>query len=159
MTARTLVDEVVGHLTYTDYWERSETVRLFERNYDATLCFEGEGDHLDEIQRRSYVVFREEEAALLGRVERGMFEYYERIAPEVRHRLGDAADELAPTVASVQDLGGLVTLRSVLFPVDSRSTGRSVCFLFDCTWDPELGVGVRVVDGEVEEIGTQDVAL
>ncbi|WP_425557580.1 DUF6985 domain-containing protein [Herbaspirillum huttiense] len=31
--------------------------------------------------------------------------------------------------------------------------------LFQCTWEPELGLAVKFVNEEVEEVGTQDIVL
>ncbi|WP_407665834.1 DUF6985 domain-containing protein [Mycolicibacterium aubagnense] len=31
--------------------------------------------------------------------------------------------------------------------------------LFDCTWEPELGVAVKFVDETVAEVGPQDIVL
>ena len=36
---------------------------------------------------------------------------------------------------------------------------RVIGLLFRCTWEPELGLAVKIVNEEIEEVGTQDIVL
>lgn len=158
--ARRLRDQVVGELRFVDYWERSETIKLFGREFYVTMMFDGEPDEeLDESQREAFIAFKADQDGCLARAERALLDYYARISPEVRERLGDSADQLAPAVSTGPELIRLLTPTHLSFPLDFPDDGRVAGLILDCTWDPGRGVGLKWVNEEVREVGTQDVIL
>lgn len=152
-------DKDLGVLTYTDFWERSETIEMFGKPYSVTLVFVGEPDEgIAESQRRAFASFDQDRSEILRRAELSLLDYYQRIDPEMRVGLETGAHGVAPLVSSVNELGGVLTPTEITFP-DRPGQGRVVGLLFDCTWDPELGVGVKLVDERVAQVGTQDIVL
>lgn len=159
MTAPVMHDEVVGDLVYEDNWERRDALQLFDGSYEVALTFEGEADEpLDSSQRDAFARFQQERGPCLKRVEAALLEHYASILPDVRRRLGEGCDASAPSVAEMRELARVLTPTHVIFPI-VQQCGRTVGLLFDCTWDPELGVGVRLVDEAVQDVGTQDIVL
>jgi len=160
MSVESIRDEVVGELTFRDGWERQDSIRLFDKVHDITVVFEGEpGERIDDSQRKAYSAFDSDRDVCFRRAEQALLEYYQGISAEVRMRLGETADQLAPLVAVVADLSSIMTPTHVSFPLDFPDDGRVMGLILDCTWDPGRGVGVRLVDERVREVGTQDVIL
>jgi hypothetical protein len=156
---KTIRDDVVGELNYTDFWERTEEIDLFGRRYSVTIIFAGEADAgLGESQRQAFAAFQRDRVGCLRRAEVALLEHYRRIHPDVSSQLGESADALAPAVSTAQDLARVLTPTEISFP-PADGGRRVVGLLLDCTWDPELGVGVKLVDEEVKQVGTQDLVL
>lgn len=44
-------------------------------------------------------------------------------------------------------------------PYEFLRDGRDIGISFDCSWDQENGLGIRLIDEKVEEVGYQDVAI
>ncbi|EAA0025481.1 DUF2004 domain-containing protein, partial [Listeria monocytogenes] len=52
-----------------------------------------------------------------------------------------------------------ITLVGIKVPYGELYGGRSIGISFDCTWDSENGIGIRLSDEKVIEVGYQDVAI
>ena len=85
-------------------------------------------------------------------------EYTEIISQQIKKYVNDNVQELAEFWASARtiednnDLAQIVTPKTLLFKQDGTTV-----MLFDCVWDVESGIGVKVIP-EVS-IGSQDIFL
>ncbi|PGW06765.1 DUF2004 domain-containing protein, partial [Bacillus cereus] len=52
-----------------------------------------------------------------------------------------------------------IRLVGIYVPSARRFEGRYIGLTFDCTWDMENGVGIRLISEEVARVGYQDVAI
>jgi len=68
-------------------------------------------------------------------------------------------NERYPEIRSIEQLISHITLVGIKVPYAEMYGGRSIGLSFDCTWDDENGIGVRLNDERVIKIGFQDVAL
>lgn len=66
-------------------------------------------------------------------------------------------DEVAPLINDKNELGALVSLLAIVIPKDDKFS--EIDMLFECTWDIDGGIGVRIINGVVQEVGTQHVAI
>jgi hypothetical protein len=86
------------------------------------------------------------------------------IRDSYRNVTGELAEQL-DGVVELPDLAAPRDLPTVMWPTDlvvPRSFGadqRVIGIAFDCRWDPGHGVGVRIVDEAVDEVGPQDIIL
>ena len=66
--------------------------------------------------------------------------------------------EHGPKAAKPDDLRFLLQLSSVyIHPADAQGRG-DIGLTFHCEWDDEHGIGVRIRDGKVVDVGYSDCA-
>ena len=71
----------------------------------------------------------------------------------------DEPCEEYPEIEDVSQLLGHIDFTGIKVPFADIYGGRSIGLCFDCTWDEENGVGVRLNNEEVIKIGYQDIAI
>ena len=64
-----------------------------------------------------------------------------------------------PEIFTVNEIQDHVTLVGIKIPYEDMYGGRSIGLCFDCTWDEENGLGVRLGDERVVKVGYQDIAI
>jgi len=128
------------------------------------VVYEGKG--MTAAQSEALHDLLKNEEAIFERTKRVIFRYYsETIYPLLESALGvawegeEGAEELLPTVREVRDVIPLVQLGSILVHEAREDGSVPVGLRFDCDWDPEHGLGVRVVGRKVEAVGSDYVAL
>lgn len=86
-----------------------------------------------------------------------ILDYYQ----QKRHELGYdiALNESYPLVETTDQLLEMITLDGIVVPYGDIREGRDIGILFNCTWDVENGLGLRLLDVKVTEVGYQDVAI
>lgn len=78
-----------------------------------------------------------------------------------RHELGYDVEvnESYPLITSTDQLLNYISLSGITIPFPDINEGRDIGITFDCTWDNENGLGLRVVNEQVLKVGYQDVAI
>lgn len=78
-----------------------------------------------------------------------------------RHELGyDVVfNEDYPLIETIDQLIEHITLVGISVPYDFLRDGRDIGVSFDCSWDEESGLGIRLINEKVDEVGYQDVAI
>ena len=154
-------DPLFGDIRYELSWLGTCAWSIFGKTVNTSLvisCYEGE--EIEPSQRQAYAEFEASKKSLSRLVEQAIFNYYMDILPEYRERFGEFADEWAPKIATVQEVGALVSPTEVFVQrSDSEPPERVLGLLFDCTWDTSLGLAVKLVNGKVAEVGVQDIVL
>lgn len=62
-----------------------------------------------------------------------------------------------PIISGKQDLVRLVKPTTLFVPEPLLLDDRVIGLLYDCTWEPELALAVKIVNETVEEVGPQDI--
>lgn len=112
-------------------------------------------------QREAYAAFEQRKAEMCNSAENAIFAYYRENLADLRVRFGaQFADQWSPEIASTEDLSRLLTPSEVIIQESSSTLPeRIVGLLFDCTWEPNLGLAVKFVDERLSAVGTQDIVL
>lgn len=148
-----MFDKVLGELNYNESWDRKESLRIFEQDYNVELrVYAEEDEEATDIQREAYLLFKNNFD--IRKVEDGIFDYYQKeVCEEYRKILKEQADELAPIINDKKELTKLITPTDlIIFYCDDC---REVGILFECSWDNDAGLGVLIINEEVETIGVQ----
>lgn len=147
-------DAVFGKLSFNDVWVREIDLTFFGAMSTVELIVEGNDDNeaIFDEQRDSFRKLSD----TISEVEDEILEYYQSICDDFRARFGDDADARMPIIDDKANLQKLVRLTGVVFPMVRDSSEFSVGFLLECSWDPEHGVGVKIVNDKIEA-GTQDL--
>jgi hypothetical protein len=157
MTKHSMVtfdDPVFGLLRFDYTGYRSYALDLFGGPTETLLRVEADGpDDITDGQRRAFVAFREHEAAIVSQVVLALSGY---LRAEDAH--SDAAGGAPPVDLEDRACRPTLWLRHFCF-LYSSSGDRRIGFVFEGGPDPELGIGVLVVDEVVKQAGAQDFVL
>lgn len=120
-----------------------------------------EGAEISPVQREAYAAFEQHKAEMCRAAEDAIFAYYRDNLPDLRARFGPQFDDQwAPEIASAENLSRLVTPSEVIIQESFVSPSeRVVGLLFDCVWEPSLGLAAKFVDERLGGVGTQDIIL
>ncbi len=86
-----------------------------------------------------------------------ILKYYKQKRHELGYDVSFSQDY--PLIETVDQLIEHITLVGISVPYEFLRDGRDIGISFDCSWDQENGLGIRLIDEKVEEVGYQDVAI
>lgn len=147
-------DSVFGDLDFNGGWVREIEVTFLGVTSSAEIIVEGNDDdesifdeQRDAFQNLPESIAKAEEAAL---------SHYQAVTDDFRAQFGEQADARMPRIQTQSELARLVRLTGIVFPMVLDQGDVTIGFLLECSWDPEHGLGVRIVNGE-SEVGSQDL--
>jgi hypothetical protein len=151
-------DSVFGFLDYDNFWYKDITVSFFDRTAEISLTISGEENGIfDDGQYTAFTVFMQYWGRIQARLLQAILEYY----LEKRHELGYdiEVNEGYPLIETTDQLLDHITIVGVDVPYADIFEGRAIGITFDCTWDNENGVGLRLINEKIVDVGYQDVAM
>jgi len=160
--ARTISDYVFGTISYKNIWRGETSITFFEKTVNIDLYINGDEDEeISPIQRDSFVSFKENESRIVKEAEDKVYDYYLGVIEDYRamQLSEELADKNTPRISSVKELAYLVQPISLLIDYDYHDGTRRIGILCDCTWEPEHGVGISIVNEKVSKVGFQDIVL
>ena len=154
-------DPDFGELQFDEIWTGQCEVALFGEVLEVELIVQTfDDDRISEDQRAAYREFESSKKAICQQVEQAVFDFYTANVESYRECFdSEEVDVKAPIIDSIDGLRDLVTLINVKVMFAFEDGARQIGFVFDATFDPELGVGVLVTNGLVEAVETQDFLL
>jgi hypothetical protein len=159
----TVIDPVFGDIVFTEAggWEGLYTYPFLGQEVTVRLAFwaDSADEPINPIQREAMRLFNERRDELCPLAEDAIFAHYRQRLPELREQFGASADELMPIVSDKQGLRTMVTPTTLFISEPLLSDDRVIGLLYDCTWEPELGLAVKFVNETIEEVGPQDIVL
>ncbi|MEK8212699.1 DUF6985 domain-containing protein [Paenibacillus sp. FSL L8-0463] len=154
----TINDPIFGELEYNYTWAKDTTIHFFGKETEITLMIDGEEDgKFDEDQYTAYQSLMQNWQQLQQSFLQPILDYYQ----QKRYELGYDMEfnEYYPLVETTSQLLEMITLVGIVVSYAGIYEGRDIGILFDCTWDAENGVGIRLLNEKVIEVGYQDVAI
>jgi len=78
-----------------------------------------------------------------------------------QHELGNDSglNEHYLLIKTADQILDMITLDGIVVPYADIFEGRDIRMTFNCTWDMENGLGIRLLNEKVVEVGYQDVAI
>lgn len=151
-------DAVFGELEYDYVWSRKTTIEFNGKEVDIALLIDGDDDgEFSEKQYASYHSLIEKWGHLQQSILQPILDDYQQKRSELGYDV--SYNEKYPIIDTIDELLKNIKLVGIFVPSARRFTGRYIGLTFDCKWDEENGVGIRLVDEEVTKVGYQDVAL
>lgn len=153
-----MYDEVFGRLTYDYTWSKEEEVVFFGKSVKIALLIAGDEDgEFEKSQYEAYKMFKTKWDEIQERLVEAILKYYR----EKRQELGYDVEynENYPELLTRKELAEHLTLVGIKVPYGELYGGRSIGVSLDCTWDDENGIGIRLSDEKVVDVGYQDVAI
>ncbi|OSX89706.1 hypothetical protein S3E15_03020 [Bacillus mycoides] len=116
-----------------------------------------EGDNFDEEQYVAYTSLMQNWEHLQQGFLQPILEYYK----QERHELGYdiEVNESYPLVETTDQILEMIDLDGIVVPYGDLCEGRDIRFTLNCTWDTENGLGIRMLNEIVTEVGYQDIAI
>jgi hypothetical protein len=154
----TINDPVFGELEYNYGWVRYTSIDFCGSEYEIALMVKGgEDGKFDEEQYTAYNSLMQNWEQIHQRFLQPILDYNK----EKRHELGYDIEfnEDYPLIETTDQLLEKITLVGIVVPYAGSFEGRDIGITFDCTWDMENGLGLRLVNEKVIEVGYQDVAI
>lgn len=151
-------DPIFGELEYDYIWSKDTTIHFFGKEVEVSLIIEGvEDGEFEDDQYKAYQSFIKKWDQLQQSFLQPILEYYQ----EKRHELGYdiAFEENYPFVETTDKILEMISLDGIVVSYAGIYEGRAMGILFKCTWDMENGLGLRLLDEVVTEVGYQDVAI
>ncbi|PGZ98485.1 DUF2004 domain-containing protein [Bacillus pseudomycoides] len=154
----TINDVVFGKLEYDYVWSKDTTINFFGNKVEIALMVDGEEDgKFDKEQYEAYNSLMQNWKQLQQSFLQPILDYYK----QERHELGYdiEVNENYPLVETTDQILEMISLDGIVVPYAGIFEGRDIGITFNCTWDIENGLGLRLLNEQVTEVGYQDVAI
>jgi hypothetical protein len=151
-------DSVFGELEHDYVWTKDTTIQFFENENKISLMIDGDEDGIfDEEQYLAYQALMKNWNDLQQNFLQKLLEYYQQRRYELGYDI--AFNENYPLVETTGQILEMIELDGIVVPYGDIREGRDIGVLFNCSWDKENGVGLRLLDEEVIEVGYQDIVI
>ena len=147
----TLSDPVFGELEYEYGWVKDITIRFFDKESEISLIIDGEEDgEFDEEQYLAYQALIQNWKDLQPILLQAILDYYK----QKRHELGYDIElnENYPLIETLDQILEMISLDGITVPYGDIFEGRDIGITFNCTWDIENGLGIRLLNEQVNEV-------
>ncbi|KWX69771.1 DUF2004 domain-containing protein [Paenibacillus jilunlii] len=151
-------DAIFGELEYEYGWIKDTTIDFCGKESEISIMIDGEEDgEIDEEQYESYTSLMQNWDQLQQGFLQAILDYY----IQKRHELGYDVEvnENYPLIETINQLLEKITLVGITIPFADCFEGRDIGLTFDCIWDIENGLGLRLVNEKIINVGYQDVAI
>jgi hypothetical protein len=140
---------VFGELEFDYIGSRDTTINFWGKETNITLMVKGDEDGLfEEEQYKAYNSLMQNWKQLQPSFLQSILDYYK----QKRH-------SLEYDIETNDQLLERINLEGIVVSYVGSFEGRDIGILFNCTWDKENGLGLRLVNEEIIEIGYRDVAI
>ncbi len=159
---KTKKDKIFGQIIYKDLWLGSTELAIFGETKKIELSIYGEEDEeFTSNQQEAFVNFTKKMQEISKESEMQIFKYYLENVEDYRAMKIDLneVDKVAQRIPSIDKLKQLVIPKGLLLQYDFGDDIRRVGLLFDCSWEPEHGLAVKIENEKVIEVGFQDIVL
>ena len=151
-------DTVFGKIEFEYAWFKYTQINFFQTKAEIVILISGDEDGVfEEGQYEAFESLIENWDNIHESFLEPILNYYKN----KRSELGYDVDynETYPQIDSAEEILNYITLVGIKVPYSEVYGGRSIGVSFDCTWDEENGLGLRLSDEQVIEVGFQDVAI
>jgi len=155
--------ELFGKLEYkNNIWRGKITITMFNLEKEILLTVDAhESADFSNVQRQAFIIFLQGMKDLINEVEQQVYDDYNESYEKYRDMLGNEseADKVASKIDSILDLKRLVNPTEFIVRRVRKNDKRRLGLLCDVSWDIENGLGIKIEDEIVEEVGYQDIVL
>lgn len=151
-------DSIFGEIEYDYIWFRRSKIKFFNNEVDIMLMIAGDDDgQFEDGQYESYQALINKWNEIQETFLEPILEYYKQKRKELGYDI--ELNKNYPEIKSTKELLNYITLVGIKVPYADIYGGRSIGITFDCSWDEENGLGLRLNNEEVIDVGYQDIAI
>jgi Protein of unknown function (DUF2004) len=149
---------IFGELEYNYAWVKYTTIEFYGKEAEIALMVKGEEDgKFDEEQYSAYNSLVQNWEQLQQGFLQAILDYYKLERKELGYDI--EVNENYPQIETTKQVLEMITLVGIVVPYGDINDERDIGITFDCTWDTENGLGLRLLNEKVTEVGYQDVAI
>lgn len=156
-------DDLFGKLEYKNkFWRGKTTIRMFDLEKEILLSIDAhENADFSNVQKEALINLIQDMKNIMNEAEKQVYDYYNENYEEYREMLGNEseADKFAPMIDSISDLKRIVKPVELIVRRVRKNGKRRLGLLYDVSWDIDNGMGIKIEDEMVEEVGYQDTVL
>ncbi|MFB7121191.1 DUF6985 domain-containing protein [Bacillus tropicus] len=151
-------DAVFGELEYDFVWSKDTSINFLGNEVEIALIVKGDEDgKFDEEQYVAYTSLMQNWEQLQQSFLQSILDYYKQERQELGYDM--EVNEKYPLVETTNEILEMISLDGIVVPYAGIFDGRDIGITFNCTWDTENGLGIRLLNEKVTEVGYQDVAI
>lgn len=158
---KSIEDKVFGLLKYDCDWERMYSITMFNKETDVYLSVTGEKDEeIQDTQRSAFLQFEDNKNRIIKDSEEKLLEYYVQNYEKLANRISnDKIEEVLPKVSTIEELGKIMEPTMIVFQRNYDHNINKFGIALGCEWDDEAGMGIKFKNGEIVEVGSDDIIL
>ena len=151
-------DSVFGELEYDFVWSKDTSVVFLGNEVEMALIVKGAEDgKFDKEQYAAYTSLMQNWEQLQQSLLQSILDYYKQERQDLGYDI--EVNEHYPLVETTNEISEMISLDGIVVPYVGSFDGRDIGLTFNCTWDIENGLGIRLLNEKVAEVGYQDVAI
>lgn len=153
-----IYNEIFGKLEFDYTWHKKEQMVFAEREEEIVILVAGdEKGEFEDGQYEAYKMLRAKWPDIQEMLLEKILDYYKSRREELGYDI--ERSEKYPEILTAKQLLRHITFVGIKIPYAEIYGGRSIGLSFDCTWDSENGLGLRLSDENVIKVGFQDIAI
>lgn len=153
-----MFSKVFGKLSYDFVWEGEINVKLYGKEYLVKLDINDEDEiGVTKLQEESFLAYKDKEYELGEKIQEAIFQYYTEICTLRREEIDANVLDKLPQISVSADMEKLIS--PVQFCIPELEENREVILLFDCKWNYNAGMGIKIVNEKVVRVGIQNDVL
>ena len=151
-------DTVFGELNYLTSWHGNAKILFCGSEIDIAIMVDGEEDGIfSEAQYEAFNSLMREWEQIQDSLLSAILDYYLRVRSELGY--ADEENKDYPLIDTTDQIRNMIKIVGITVPYEDIFEGRDIGITFDCNWDIENGLGIRLINEEIFKIGYQDVVL
>jgi len=151
-------DNVFGELEYNYSWSKVSNINFNNKEIEVTVLVAGDEEaNFEQDQIDAYKLFLKEWDNIQEEIIVSILDYYQNKRAELGFDI--ELNTNYPKITAVKDTIEYITLAGIKIPYEEVYGGRSIGIRFDCTWDTENGISIRLCDEKVIAVGYQNIAI
>ena len=151
-------DSIFGKIEYDYIWFRRSKIKFFNNEVDIMLMIAGDDEgQFEDGQYEAYQALIDKWNEIQETFLEPILECYKQKRKELGYDI--ELNKNYPEIKSTKELLNYITLVGIKVPYADIYGGRSIGISFDCSWDEENGLGLRLNNEEVIDVGYQDIAI
>ncbi len=153
-----MFNKVFGEIEYEYGWNGSVKMNCFGNEQSVDIVISGEKENeFEQWQYDSFEFFINNWKKIQEEVKISIYEYYCQLRSELGY--DDNSNIDFPDVDNADDIVRMIQIDALVIPVPGIYEERCVNLALSCSWDEENGVGIRIINEKVDEVGYQDIAF
>lgn len=151
-------DKVFGELEFDYSWCKTRKVDFYNKEVEIVILVAGDEEaDFEKEQYDAYKMLIKNWLDIQKTFLSPILDYYQNKREELGY--DTELNDNYPEIVTTEEILEHITLVGIKVPYGELYGGRSIGISFDCTWDSENGIGIRLSNEKVIEVGYQDVAI
>ena len=151
-------DSIFGKIEYDYIWFRRSNIKFLNNEVDIMLMIAGDDEgQFEDGQYEAYQALINKWDEIQETFLEPILEYYKQRRNELGYDI--ELNKNYPEIKSTKELLNYITLVGIKVPYADIYGGRSIGISFDCSWDEENGLGLRLNNEEIIDVGYRDIAI